>query len=82
VRKAGASQKTEDAGPNAARRLKPASRRERERIAIHLMPALLGVARKIHGGEIEARTAALCAACSLAGIVGWTPDMVAAIEGK
>ena len=65
---------------STARRHKRRPARERERMAIEELPRLLAAARRIHASEPEAKAAALFAASGLAGIVGWTPEMVAAIE--
>lgn len=50
------------------------------RIVAAILPMLVATARKAHKGEAEIRTAALLGWTGLAGVTGWTPPMVAAVE--
>lgn len=50
------------------------------KIAAVLLPQMVATARKAHQGEAEVRTAVLMAWTGLAGVVGWTPAMVTAVE--
>lgn len=50
------------------------------KITSRLLPEMVATARLVHKGDIEIRTAVLGAWTALAGVLGWTPKMVAAVE--
>lgn len=56
------------------------SMRRTVRIAAEMLPQLVATARRAHRGEAEIRTAVLMAWTALAGVIGWSPAMVRAVE--
>ncbi len=49
-------------------------------VAAELLPEMVRVAKLVHHTQPEIRTAVLLGWTGLAGLVGWTPEMVAMVE--
>ncbi|MCC6301775.1 MAG: hypothetical protein IT489_03125 [Gammaproteobacteria bacterium] len=50
------------------------------KITMELLPEMVRLARQTHRGEHEVRTAALLSWTGLAGVIGWTPAMLRAVD--
>ena len=53
---------------------------KRVRQASRMLPDLVQAARKIHRSSVRVNVAVLCAWADLAGVIGWTPEMVRKVE--
>ena len=54
--------------------------KKRTAMAAVLLPVMIRLARIMFGYEVEVKTAVLLAWTDLAGIPGWTPEMVRRVE--